>query len=97
MPRMSNKAVPEDNGPIHLQVEVGSDQPTLVDSFQKIKRNIEQENKCDNETFGTAFNKPRAGRLAFTSRHGGGRACRHEDSQAHGGRRYCDSSSDAWG
>ena len=65
-------------------------------SISKVRRNMGQDNRCDNETFGTSFSKPRAGRSAATSRHGGRRACKHEDSRARGGRRQ-DSISDAWG
>ena len=35
---------------------------------------------------GSAWSTPRAGRSAATSRHGGRRAGKHQDSQAHGGR-----------
>ena len=38
MPRKKNKVVPESNGPIPRQEEVGSDQPTLADLFRVLKK-----------------------------------------------------------
>ena len=97
MLRKESEVVPEGNDPVHQQDEFGSGQPMHAGgSISEVRRNMGQEDRCYNETFGTAFNKPGAWCSAATSCNDDRRARKHEDSQADEGRHYC-SSSDAWG
>ena len=40
--RKASKVVPEGNGPVHQQHELGSGQPTLVDPFRKIEETLDR-------------------------------------------------------
>ena len=98
MPRKENEAIPESNGTIPQQEEFGSDQPTLADVYRMMEELFDKsDSKIDkacrrDESDTSAFSKPRAGRSAATSCHGGRRASRREDSRAHGRRHYSRSS-----
>ena len=93
MLRKESEAVSEGNGPVH-QEEFRFGQPALADEYREI-RNLSKQQEI-RLAIGTAFSMPRAWRSAATSCHRGRRARKHQDSRAHGGRRYS-STSDAWG
>ena len=45
MPRKESEAVPEGNGPVPKQEELGSDQPTLADIYQLFEERFERQLK----------------------------------------------------
>ena len=93
-----SEAVPEGNGPVHQQGKFGSGPSKLEDVYRMGKKVFDRwDRKLDEMAkFGSACIKYQARCSATTSCHGSRRASRHQDSRAHGGRRY-GSSSDAWG
>ena len=97
MLRKESEAVSEGNGLVHQKEEFGFGQPAPVDEFREIKSHFDKLKELMRRLEQRLMSKPRAGRSAATSSHGGGRQERkHQDSPAHGGRRYS-STSDAWG
>ena len=108
MLRKESEAVPEGNGPVPQQEKFGSVQPMLEDVYRKMKEVFEvwdtkmdkllQEYKKEWSSMDKCLARlerdARQPRLAMET--DGRRARKHEDSRAHGGRRYS-STSNAWG
>ena len=45
MPRKESKAVPEGNGPVSQQEEIGPGQPTLADVYRMFKERFDQSDR----------------------------------------------------
>ena len=87
MLQKESEAVPEGSGPVHQEEGFRSGQPAPVDDFRRIEEILD---KGINEMMRLLEQHlaSQAGRSAATSRHGGRRDRKHQDSRAHGGRRY---------
>ena len=85
MPRKESEVVPEGNGPVPQQVELGFGQPILTDVYRLFEGTFERQltgdevgqTHGDDERNKTVFSRPGARCLAATSCHGGRRASRH--------------------
>ena len=51
MPRIENKAVPESSGPVPLQEEFGSGEPTLADLYRLFKERFDRQLKIMKSCF----------------------------------------------